>query len=98
MHLLVPLRQHLYGIQSFLGSKRAGGWKEVKLEGRSSAALVRLGEDIALFHCLQTPSCLGYGHSPYRREVQYLQALKDQVQLLKVRSTETVDELRQKDL
>lgn len=66
--------------------------------GRSSPGLVRLGEDTALFHCLQTPSCLGHGHVLYRREVKYLEALKDQVQLLKVRSTETVDELRQKDL
>lgn len=29
---------------------------------------------------------------------KYLEALKDQVQLLKVRSTEKLDELRQKDL
>lgn len=35
---------------------------------------------------------------PTGEKVKYLQALKDQVQLLKGRSTEAVDELRQKDL
>lgn len=73
---------------------KLGGSKE----SRSPPGLARLGEDTALFQRLQTPSCLGYGHSPYRREVKYLEALKDQVQLLKVRSTEKLDELRQKDL
>lgn len=71
---------------------------EESKEGRSSPGLVRLEEDTALFHCLQTQSCLGYGHILYMREVKYLEALKAQVQLLKVRSTETVGELRQKDL
>lgn len=71
---------------------------EASKEGESSAGLVRLREDNALLHCLQIHSSLEYGHILYMREVKYLQALKAQVQLLKDGSTETVDELRQKDL
>lgn len=68
---------------------------EESKEGRSSSGLVRLEEDMALF---QKHSCLGCRHILNMRELKYLEALKAQVQLLKVRSTEAVGELRQKDL
>lgn len=100
MHLLLPFKTTFAQHSGFFkeqNTKLEEGKVRRSEKGRNSG-LLRLVEDMGLMRSLQVHSCLGHSCILDMREVKYLEALKAQVQLLKIRPTETVDELRQKDL